>query len=287
MTPSRSHHLLPIALFTALVVGHPGIAHATSCEQILALLDSGAPVDVVIKTLQESKVGFTLADIQCLEKADAPQAVVDEARKAVPAGSIPLEPNFVAPSWSRLALNTTITGLGVAMGVGSLYNFTQAGEAYEVYGGMPRSAASTALYDAEVRPRLLVAETEAVAAIGLVGASIALWKTTEHIDGLKSRSIWPRYALDTAVTGVGAGMGFAAWFNACEATKAYGDYVGESNPRKAKDILDEEVKPRQTAAIVEGVIAAGGLGVGAWLWSRSPGVQVAAGPGTVILGFKW
>lgn len=82
MQPAR---FLTVATFAFAL--STGDALATSCNDVLNMLNVGVPVNTVTTTMKASRATYTQADISCLASGGAPAAVIMAAQsmKAAPA----------------------------------------------------------------------------------------------------------------------------------------------------------------------------------------------------------
>lgn len=291
-----------LTLACAVLAMAPGTAQAISCQEILTLVDNDVPVETILAEIQRAPLAPTGEDLRCVSESDAPTAVKDAVRARV-IGSVnpqaPSEPpervipppatvsdEGADPPWARLLVNTSLTGMGVALAGGAVYNYVQAREAYADYLERTRPSVYEPILTSEVRPRATVAGMEAAGAVVLLGSSALLWTTTDRLERLSDGPTFARYAVDTAVTGAGACTLFASGFNLFQARKAYEDYLAEPDPATADAIL-EEVRFRQKAVAVEGVLGTLALGSGIYLFTTSGPFRLTAAPGHVGLGVRW
>lgn len=95
-----------------------------------------------------------------------------------------------------------------------------------------------------------------------------------------------RIALNSAATASGLGLGVAALVSYAEGADAYERFLDEESDDEAADIFDDEVKPAQTAAIVEGVLAGVLLAGAGALWITT---DLALTPtlGGAVLTARW
>jgi len=81
--------------------------------------------------------------------------------------------------WGRLALDTGVTGAGVALGVLALSDYGDAREAFQVYLDEPDDAVAEAWFEDEVAPLKRRAAIEGIGGLALIGVGTALWVTTD------------------------------------------------------------------------------------------------------------
>jgi len=287
------HRQASLPLVILIAFGASRTAHAITCEEVLALLDSGATEATVLDALR-SQPPLSQDDVRCLQKAGASRSILN----AVGAAPLPAGTDLAGAAalgsdkatWGRFAANTAVTGAGLALAGMAAYNFSQAGRAYDDYDAFVAAAdeaAANRVYDVEVKPRMIVADVEAATALALLGAGTLLWLTDVNAEALKDGPAWQRFLINTAVTGAGAGLGGAAIFNFRQARSAYLDYQEAATTDAGDAILADEVRPRQTLAIGEGVAAAALLAGGGILWWSSDRVSLQAGPTAVSWNYNW
>lgn len=286
-------------LLLAVAAAFPSAAQAITCQEVLALLDSDIPPETILDEIQKSPERPTEADFRCLGEANAPKVVMDAvwARVQPDTAPRPADVPLASPTplpdakgalpWGRLLTNSAVTGTGLAMAGGAIYNYLQAREAYADYLAVSDPQVSEDLLLAEVRPRSMLAGVEAGTAVLLVGTGTVLWLTTDHLDELAEGRNAGRYVLDSALTGGGAATLFAAGFNLFQARNAYDDYLAEADPVLAEALLENEVRPRQNVAIAEGIVGVVGLGAGLWLFGTSGSFHFTAAPNGVGLSTTW
>ena len=187
----------------------------------------------------------------------------------------------------RIAINSAVTALGVALGVAAAYNYTQASLAYQDYLREGDATRASQIYDEQVRPRAVLMGTQTAGSALLLGAGAALWLCTDRLPVRRdSARPWGRIVLDGAVTGAGLGLGALATYNFIQGRKAYEAYLAEPGEEAAKALYDEEVRPRSVAAITQaaGAVVLFGSGVAHWATTH---LQVSVGPGQVGLSMSW
>ena len=81
--------------------------------------------------------------------------------------------------WGRLALDTGVTGAGVALGVLAYSDFRQANEAFQVYLDEPDDDVAEAWFEEEVAPLKRRSAIEGISGLALIGVGAALWATTD------------------------------------------------------------------------------------------------------------
>jgi tetratricopeptide (TPR) repeat protein len=108
MQPAR---FLTVATFAFAL--STGDALATSCNDVLNMLNVGVPVNTVTTTMKASRATYTQADISCLASGGAPAAVIMAAQsmKAAPAPTTaPARPSRQAPAPSAIDSGPDIIG---------------------------------------------------------------------------------------------------------------------------------------------------------------------------------
>jgi tetratricopeptide (TPR) repeat protein len=108
MQPAR---FLTVATFAFVL--STGDALATSCNDVLNMLNVGVPVNTVTTTMKASRATYTQADISCLASGGAPAAVIMAAQsmKAAPAPTTaPARPSRQAPAPSAIDSGPDIIG---------------------------------------------------------------------------------------------------------------------------------------------------------------------------------
>jgi hypothetical protein len=187
--------------------------------------------------------------------------------------------------WARIALDGATTAAGLGLGIAAAYNYAQASEAYHDYLWIQDEVRATTLYNEEFRPRGNAFVVEGIGAVALLGASAALWATT---DGLEQQGGPPvrRLMLDGAAAAAGLGLGAASIYNLSQASAAYDDYMAEEDLTRGEDIYAFEIRPRRGLAAAEGIGAIALLGAGAALFATTD-LQVSLTPTGVAASTRW
>ena len=97
---------------------------------------------------------------------------------------------------------------------------------------------------------------------------------------------WGRLALDTGVTGGGLVLGVLALSDYGKARDAFQVFLDEPDDDVAEAYFDEEVRPIERRAAVEGVGGVALLGLGTALWVTTD-LQVSFEPNTLGLHYRW
>ncbi len=199
---------------------------------------------------------------------------------------VPTEP-VAPPSQARLLLNSATIGAGLGLAGASLYNLSQAREAYTDYLDEPDTAAAETLLSEQVRPRQVAAIAEAGGAVLALGTGALLWATTEGLEGPAATPSRGRHLLNVAVLGGGAASSIAAVYNYAQAREVYADYLAEPDEAAANTLYEQELRPRQRAVAVEGALGLAALGAGTALWLGTENVELRVGLGQLGLEGRW
>ncbi len=205
----------------------------------------------------------------------------------VPAELWAQEPT-TAPTPARLVLNGTVLGAGLGLGSSALYSYAQTREAYQSYLDEPSDSEAEWWLTNEVRPRQVATIAQGAASLAAITAGVALWATTEGLDGPLDPDEGPgRKVLGSTALGAGAVSATAAVYNYAQAREAYLDYLDEPDESAAETILEDQVRPRQTVAAIQAGIALLGLGAGTISWVGGERVSVSGGPNHVAFEARW